>query len=134
MRTRLSVRFRLSIVSLCSFISVELVLGSLVGSQNQIECIDIRNRGLCLVELKPSYYRMISMQCSDSETKTYEVKQVDRDGDLLASVRIDAESGEAAAKQLKQVVDGTQNIQICLDGNVMNEMGVNYWRTRIRRR
>lgn len=55
MRTRLSVRFRGSIVSRCSFISVELVLGSLVVSKNQIECLDIRNRGLCLVELKPSY-------------------------------------------------------------------------------
>jgi hypothetical protein len=74
------------------------------------------------------------MQWSEEEIKTYEVMQVDDDGDLLSTLSIEAKSGEAAALQLQQVADGTKSIKICLDGNVMNEMGVNYWRTRIRRR
>jgi len=77
---------------------------------------------------------MTSVNWSEDAMKTYEIKQVDADGDTLASVRVDADSGEAAAKQLTEVVDGAKNIKICLDGNVMNEMGVHYWRSRIRRR
>ena len=74
------------------------------------------------------------MDWSEGGMKTYEIKQVDAQGDLLASVQVDADSGEAAAKQLRKVVDGAKSIKVCLDGNVMNEMGVGYWRTRIRRR
>lgn len=66
--------------------------------------------------------------------KTYEIKQIDDQGELLASVDVEADSGEAAAKQLEEVADGTQNIKVCLGDDVMNEMGVDYWIKRMRRR
>ncbi|WP_253155163.1 hypothetical protein [Stieleria tagensis] len=73
---------------------------------------------------------------SDQEggLKTYEIKQIDSHGDMVSSVQVDAESGESAAKQLQQVADGAESIKVCLDGNVMNEMGVDYWLKRVRRR
>ena len=71
---------------------------------------------------------------TDSAAKTYEIKQVDADGELLASAQVEAASSEAAAKQLAEVVDGAERIVVCLDGSPMNEMGVNYWKKRVRRR
>jgi len=74
------------------------------------------------------------MEWIEGGLKTYEIRQVDDDGDVLASFKVDAESGESAAKQLKEVATGTRGIKICLDGEVMNEMGVDYWMKRVRRR
>ena len=71
---------------------------------------------------------------NDTGTKMYEVKQINDSGSLLSSLRVDALSSEAAAKQLREVVDGTDRIIVCLDGAPMNEMGVDYWQKRIRRR
>lgn len=71
---------------------------------------------------------------TDSEVKHYEVKQMDDEGAVLSSVRVDAQSSEAAAKQLREVADGTDRIVVCLDGAPMNEMGVDYWKQRVRRR
>lgn len=71
---------------------------------------------------------------NDTGFKTYEIKQVDDDGAILDSTEVEAESGEAAAKKLRQVVDGTQRIEVCLDDAVMNEMGVDYFNKRVRRR
>jgi hypothetical protein len=72
------------------------------------------------------------MEFDTHEVKTYEVKQVDDHGDLLASLQVSAPSGEMAAKQLKEVANGTESIKVCLDGDVMNEMGVDYWHKRVR--
>ncbi|QDT05801.1 hypothetical protein K227x_42060 [Rubripirellula lacrimiformis] len=66
--------------------------------------------------------------------KTYEIEQISDSGALLQTVTIEADSGESAAKQLKSVADGAQSIRVCLDGDVMNEMGVDYWQKRVRRR
>ncbi len=74
------------------------------------------------------------MEWSDSLHKTYEVKQIDGDGTVLQSIPVDAESGEAAAKQLQNLADGTEKIAVCLDGAPINEMGVDYWLKRMRRR
>lgn len=71
---------------------------------------------------------------NDTGQKEYEIRQVDDSGALLASERVAAQSGEAAAKQLRKVVDGTERIVVCLDGSPMNEMGVSYWKQRVRRR
>lgn len=70
----------------------------------------------------------------ESGVKTYEIKQIDDRGTVLSSSNVEAGSGEAAAKQLRKVVDGTRRIEVCLDGAKMNEMGVDYWLTRMRRR
>ncbi len=71
---------------------------------------------------------------SDTGFKTYQIKQMDGAGAVLNSTEVEAESGEAAAKKLRQVVDGAQRIEVCLDDAVMNEMGVDYWLKRVRRR
>jgi hypothetical protein len=71
---------------------------------------------------------------NETGLKTYQIKQVDDSGLVLNTVDIEAESGEAAAKKLRQVVDGAQRIEVCLDDAVMNEMGVDYWLKRVRRR
>lgn len=70
----------------------------------------------------------------DTGTKTYTIRQIDRDARVLAESPVEAPSGEAAAKQLKDVRTGTERIEVCLDGKPMNEMGVDYWRQRVRRR
>lgn len=74
------------------------------------------------------------MDWSDSVPKTYEIKQLDRAGTVLDSFPVEAQTGEAAAKQLKEVADGTETIAVCLDGAPINEMGVDYWQKRVRRR
>ncbi|QEG39205.1 hypothetical protein UC8_11660 [Roseimaritima ulvae] len=70
----------------------------------------------------------------ETGTKTYDVQQLDADGDVLASVKVEALSGEAAAKQLREVASGTESIAVCLGDEVMNEMGVQYWQQRVRGR
>ncbi|QEG00110.1 hypothetical protein Mal15_41790 [Stieleria maiorica] len=74
------------------------------------------------------------MEWSDSLHKTYEVKQIDGDGAVLDSFPVDAKSGEAAAKELENIAAGTEKIAVCLDGDPINEMGVDYWIKRVRRR
>ena len=69
-----------------------------------------------------------------TEMKTYQVEQIGDEGSVLATIPIEAISGEAAAKQLKSVAEGTQRIVISLDGSPMNEMGIDYWMKRVRRR
>ena len=59
---------------------------------------------------------------------------MDDDGAIISSVHVDAQSSEAAAKQLREVADGADRIIVCLDGAPMNEMGVDYWKKRVRRR
>lgn len=71
---------------------------------------------------------------TDTGTKTYEIQQLGGDGEVLASVKIDAVSGESAVKQLDGVVSGTESIAVCLDKKVMNEMDVDYWHKRLRGR
>ena len=66
--------------------------------------------------------------------KRYEIRQLKDDGSVLAENTVEAMSGEAAAKQLKQLVDGTGRIEVCLDGKAVNEMGASYWRQRVRHR
>ena len=51
-----------------------------------------------------------------------------------SSVTVDAASGEAAAKQLQRVAEGTDRIVVCLDGSPMTEMGIDYWQKRMRGR
>ena len=71
---------------------------------------------------------------NETGIKTYQIKQVDDAGLVLNTVDIEAESSEAAAKKLRQVVDGALHIKVCLNDAVMNEMGVDYWLKRVRRR
>ncbi len=70
----------------------------------------------------------------DTGTRTYTIRQIDSDARVLSEFPVEAPSGEAAAKQLKEVPTGTDRIEVCLDGKRMNEMGVDYWRQRVRRR
>lgn len=76
----------------------------------------------------------MSSDFTDTGRKTYEVKQIDSDGEVLQTVEVEALSGEAAAKQLREVAAGTERIAVCLDGTPMSEMGVEYWNTRMRKR
>lgn len=76
-----------------------------------------------------------SADSQPSMVKTYEIKQVDEAGQEVAEpLRVEAQSGESAVKQLGDVSDRTHSIKVCLDGVVMNEMDVDYWQKRIRRR
>ena len=70
----------------------------------------------------------------DTGTRTYTIRQIDSDAHVLSEDPVEATSGEAAAKQLKEVRSGTDRIEVCLNGKPMNEMGVDYWRQRVRRR
>lgn len=69
-----------------------------------------------------------------SPTKLYEIRQLDSDGLLLASIPIEANSSAAAARDLKEIVRGTDRIEVTLDGVAMNQMTVSYWKTRVRKR
>jgi hypothetical protein len=80
------------------------------------------------------FREQVLAEWNDTGTKMYEVKQINGNGSLLSSMQVDALSSEAAAKQLREVVDGTDRIVVCLDGAPINEMGVDYWQKRIRRR
>lgn len=71
---------------------------------------------------------------SETGGKTYEIQQIDAGGEVLASEKVEAASGEAAAKQLRKVVSGAESIAICHNNEVMNEMGVDYWQQRVRGR
>ena len=76
----------------------------------------------------------LNMEWADPTEKTYEVKQFDDDGAVISSFSVDAASSEAAAKKLREVDRDTSKIAVCLDGAPMNEMGVDYWKQRVRRR
>lgn len=67
-------------------------------------------------------------------TNVYTVLQLDSDKTVLSEKQVEAVSSEAAAKQLKQVVDETASIHVALNGETVNEMGVSYWKQRMRRR
>ncbi len=67
-------------------------------------------------------------------TKTYEIRQIDSGGSIVSELAVEAVSSDAAAKQLEDVNDATERIAVCLDGQAMNEMDVEHWRKRIRRR
>ncbi len=67
-------------------------------------------------------------------TKTYAIRQINSDGGIVSELAVEATSSDAAAKQLNDVDDATQRIAICLDGQAMNEMDVEHWRKRVRRR
>ncbi len=69
-----------------------------------------------------------------TDVKAYDVQQLQDDGTLLSSERVEAISSEAAAKQLDQVASGTDRIVVCLDGSPMVEMEVDYWLTRVRKK
>ncbi|TWU38505.1 hypothetical protein [Novipirellula artificiosorum] len=75
----------------------------------------------------------MNLETTPTTTKKYEIRQLSDAGDVLSAQAVDASSGEAAAKQLKQVVDGAGKIEVCLDGISVSEMGVSYWRKRVRR-
>jgi len=75
----------------------------------------------------------LNFETTHTDTKNYEIRQLTDAGECLAAATVEAPSGEAAAKQLKKVVDGTGRIEICLDGRAVNEMGVSYWRKRVKR-
>jgi hypothetical protein len=74
------------------------------------------------------------MEWADATEKRYEIKQFDDDGAVISSFAVEAASSEAAAKQLREVDGDTCKIAVCLDGEPMNEMGVDYWKQRVRRR
>lgn len=76
----------------------------------------------------------MNSESSDTFTKQYEVRQIDGEGALLSSIHVQAESSAAAAKELRDVEAHAQCIEITLDGIPMNQMTVNYWRTRVRKR
>jgi len=67
-------------------------------------------------------------------TKTYAIRQIGSDGNIVCEMAVDAVSSDAAARQLSEVRDETQRIAVCLDGQAMNEMAVEHWRKRVRRR
>ncbi|WP_145100980.1 hypothetical protein [Rosistilla carotiformis] len=67
-------------------------------------------------------------------TNVYTIRQIDSHKTVLSEKQVEAVSSEAAAKQLKQVVDETDKIEVTLNGETVNEMGVSYWKQRIRRR
>ncbi|QDV26261.1 hypothetical protein [Aureliella helgolandensis] len=73
-------------------------------------------------------------EVTNTGMKTYEIRQLDNDGNLLLDTKVEAASGEAAAKLLADADERTQRILICLDGETMNELDVEHWRKRIRRR
>jgi hypothetical protein len=81
---------------------------------------------------------MSEYQQSDADLpvglKTYEVQQIDADGGVLASLNVQAASGESAAKQLQEVASGTETITVSSNNEVVNEMGVDYWQKRVRGR
>lgn len=66
--------------------------------------------------------------------KTYAVRQIDSGGTILSELAVEAVSSDAAAKQLDEVSAATERIAVCLNGQAMNEMDVEHWRKRIRRR
>ena len=70
----------------------------------------------------------------ETGTKTYAIRQIDSNGSVLSEVDVIAANSEAAAKQLEDVSDHTERIAVFLDGQAMNEMDVDHWRKRIRRR
>ncbi len=74
------------------------------------------------------------MEWADAGEKQYEVKQIDASGQVIDSLSVEADSSEAAAKQLRDVSADTRKISVCVDGKSMSEMGIEYWKKRVRRR
>lgn len=68
------------------------------------------------------------------QPKMYEVQLQDGSGGVLLSKQVEASSGDAAARQLDGVVNGTEAIVVLLDGNRVLEMGIEFWQKRARRR
>lgn len=66
--------------------------------------------------------------------KTYEIQQQDETGTALATQTVTANSGDAAARQLDDLVAGVEKVVILLDGSPVNEMGADFWLKRVRRR
>lgn len=73
-------------------------------------------------------------EATNPTNKTYAIRQIDSEGAILSEIDVEALTSEAAAKQLSDVSDATNRIAVCLDGVTMNEMDVEHWRKRIRRR
>ena len=73
-------------------------------------------------------------ETNQSVPKTYAIRQIHQDGSILCETDVEAVSSDAAAKQLNDVREDTERIAICLNGQAMNEMDVEHWRKRIRRR
>lgn len=69
-----------------------------------------------------------------NEESSYEIQQIGKAGQVLTSQTVLAHSGEAAARQLRDVVDGADKILVYRDGARMNEMRVGFWKKRVRRR
>ncbi|TWU01102.1 hypothetical protein [Stieleria varia] len=70
----------------------------------------------------------------ESSEKNYEIQQIGLDGNVLATLSVEAGSGEAAIKQISKVAEGTETITVTLNDEVINEMGVDYWHKRVRGR
>lgn len=69
-----------------------------------------------------------------TDVKQYDVQQLQDDGTLLSSERVEATSSEAAVKQLDHVASGADRIVVSLEGSPMIEMEVDYWLTRVRKK
>lgn len=76
----------------------------------------------------------MSSDITNTGTKFYDIRQVDRHGTVVAEDHVEAASSEAAAKQLRDVHVDTDKIEVCLDGQAMSEMAIDYWAKRVRRR
>ena len=66
---------------------------------------------------------------------SYKVAQVDAQGNLLSEVPVAAQNYNAALRELSDVVTGTHKIVVFNDeGDIAGEIGVDFWRQRVRRR
>ena len=68
------------------------------------------------------------------QQKMYEIQLQDESGDVLSSKHVEAASGDAAARQVNEIVNGTAKIVVLTEGKPVNEMGVEFWQKRVRRR
>ena len=65
----------------------------------------------------------------------YKVRQIDALGQVLSEKQVAAQTYNAALRQLDDVLDETQRIQVFNDvGEKAGEMNVDYWRRTMRRR
>ena len=67
------------------------------------------------------------------QQKVYEVQLQDKSGGVLSSKHVEAASGDAAARQVDEIVNGTAKIVVA-DGKAAFEMGVEFWQKRARKR
>lgn len=68
------------------------------------------------------------------QQKVYEVQLQDKSGGVLSSKHVEAASGDAAARQVDEIVNGTAKIVVVADGKAAFEMGVEFWQKRARKR